>query len=170
VTVGVTASGGSGLTYRLAVDGVQVATSPSYAWNTASLGNGNHTLTATVTDAAGRTATATRTVTVSNIMVPQQPPATGPLKVFITQPTGGATVGGTAWVVMWVEGTSGSANAFTLSVDGATVGSQTTSARGPVTIPWTTTRATNGAHTVRAAVRDAAGNTGSVSVTVTVRN
>jgi hypothetical protein len=172
VPVGVTASGGSGLTYRLAVDGVQVATSPSYSWNTTNLGNGSHTLTATVRDSAGRTATATRTVTVSNIMVPQQPaaPASGPLKVFITQPTGGTTVGGTAWVVMWVEGTSGSANAFTLSVDGATVGSQTTSARGPVTIPWTTRGVANGAHTVRAAVRDAAGNTGSVSVTVTVRN
>ena len=124
------------------MDGVQVATSPSYAWNTTPLGNGSHTLTATVTDATGRTATATRTVTVSNIMARSSapvPPASGALKVFITQPTGGATVGGTAWVVLWVEGTSGSANAFTLSVDGATVGSQTTSARGPVTIPWTTT-------------------------------
>jgi hypothetical protein len=172
VPVGLSASGGSGLTYRVTVDGVQVATAPSFSWNTSSLGNGSHTLTATVTDSTGRTATTTRTVTVSNIMTPQQPvpPAGSALKVFITQPSGAATVGGTAWVVMWVEGTSGSANAFTLSVDGATVGSQTTSARGPVTIPWTTTGAANGAHTVRATVRDAAGNTGSASVTVTVRN
>ena len=90
--------------------------------------------------------------------------------MFITQPTGGATVGGTAWVVMWVEGTSGSSNAFTLSVDGVTVGSQTTSARGPVTVPWTTSTSSNGSHTLRATVRDATGNTGSTTATVTVRN
>jgi hypothetical protein len=282
VTVGLTAAGGSGLTYRLAVDGVQVATSAAYSWNTAGVANGSHTLTATVADSAGRTATATRTVTVSNVAAPPPPPPpptgsltvaltapgngatvsgtnwavvwvngaaagskvytlsvggrtvatsttasagpvsipwntasvanggqlltatvrdaggrtgivsrtvtvsnagstpapapppppppTGTLRVAVTQPTGGATVGGTAWVVMWVEGSSGSSNAFTLSVDGATVGSQTTSARGPVTIPWITTRTSNGSHTLTATVRDATGNTGSSSVTVTVRN
>lgn len=169
VTVGLAAGGGSGYTYRLAVDGVQVATAPTYTWNTTTVTNGGRTLTATVTDSAGRTATATRTVTVSNASTPP-PPTNGTLRVFITQPTGGATVGGTAWVVMWVEGNSGSSNAFTLSVDGASVGSQTTSARGPVSIPWTTPAAANGTHTVRATVRDAAGNTGSTSVTVTVRN
>jgi hypothetical protein len=104
---------------------------------------------------------------------PPPPPPSGPtandtLKVFITQPTGGATVGGTAWVVMWVEGTTGSSNAFTLSVDGAVVGSQTTAARGPVVIPWPTT--SNGTHTLTATVRDAAGRTGRTSMPVTVRN
>jgi hypothetical protein len=91
------------------------------------------------------------------------------LRVFITQPTGGTTVRGTAWVVMWVEGTTGAANTFTLSADGATVGSQTTSTRGPVTIPWPTSTP-NGSHTLTAVVRDAAGRTGRTSVSVTVRN
>lgn len=36
------------------------------AWNTRAVRNGRHTLTATVTDAAGRTATATCTVSVGN--------------------------------------------------------------------------------------------------------
>ena len=286
VTVGVTARGGSGHTYRLAVDGVQVATVASYTWNTTGVGNGSHTLRATVTDSAGRTASVTRAVTVSNTApapsppppatggltvaltapsngaavsgtnwavvwvsgagagskvytlsvggqavatsttsstgpvsipwntasvangsqvltasvrdaagqtgsvsrsvtvsnaggtaapaasasAPPPPAASGTLQVAVTQPTGGATVGGKAWVVMWVDGSSGSSNAFTLSVDGAIVGSQTTSARGPVSIPWTTTGLSNGSHTVTATVRDAAGNTGSSSVSVTVRN
>jgi hypothetical protein len=91
------------------------------------------------------------------------------LRVAITQPTGGATVGGTAWVVLWVEGASGSSNTFSLSVNGTPVGSQTTSGRGPVSIPWTTSGA-NGSRTLTAIVRDASGNTGRASVTVTVRN
>ena len=53
-----------------------------------------------------------------------------PLQVFITQPKAGATVSGTVWVVMWVEGTSGASNVFTLSADGKQVGSQTTNDEG----------------------------------------
>jgi hypothetical protein len=164
VTVAVTAGGGSGYSYRLTIDGAQVATSASYAWNTTTAANGSHTLAVTATDSTGRTATASRTVTVSNST------ATPSLRVFITQPTGGASVGGTAWVVMWVEGTSGSANAFTLRVGNTTIGSQTTSARGPVSMPWTTTSLANGTHTLTATVRDATGQTGSTTTSVAVRN
>jgi len=95
---------------------------------------------------------------------------TGTLQVAITQPTGGSTVLGTAWVVAWVTGASGTANVFTLSVDGVTVGTTTVSVAGPVSIPWTTTSSTNGSHTVTVTVRDATGNTGSTSATVTVAN
>jgi hypothetical protein len=169
VNVGLTASGGSGYSYRLTLDGTQVATAVSYAWNTRTVANGSHTLAVTVTDSAGRTATSSRTVTVANT-APAPPPPSGALRVFITQPSGGAGVGGTAWVVLWAEGTSGSANTFTLRVGNATIGTQTTAARGPVTIPWTTTGVANGTQTLTATVRDAAGKTGTASVTVTVRN
>jgi Bacterial Ig domain len=171
---------GSSNVYTLTVGGKTVATTTtastgpvSIAWNTASVPNGSQVLTATVRDAGGRTGTTSRAVTVSNgtTPTPTPPPApTGMLKVYITQPTGGATVGGTAWVVMWADGSSGSANTFTLSVDGATVYTETTASRGPVTLPWTTTAATNGTHSVRATVRDATGNAGSTAVSVTVRN
>ena len=97
-------------------------------------------------------------------------PTTATLRVFVTQPGASATVSGTAWVVLWVEGTSGSANVFTLSADGRQVGSQTTSARGPVSLPWSTSTYANGAHTLTATVRDAAGNTGTTSLSVLVRN
>jgi hypothetical protein len=163
VTVGLTASGGSGYSYRLTIDGVQVATTASYTWNTTSVANGSHTLAVRVTDSAGRTATSSRTVTVSNATAT-------PLKVFITQPTSGASVGGTAWVVMWVEGTSGTANAFTLRLGKTTIGSQTTSARGPVSVPWTTTSLANGTYALTATVRDATGAIGSTILSVTVRN
>jgi hypothetical protein len=87
-----------------------------------------------------------------------------PVKAFITQPRAGTTASGTVWVVMWAEGTTGSANVFTLSADRKQIGSQTTSSHGPVTIPWNTTGVAKGAHTLTADVLDAAGNTGSTTL------
>lgn len=87
-----------------------------------------------------------------------------PVKAFITQPRAGTTASGTIWVVMWAEGTTGSANVFTLSADGKQIGSQTTSSRGPVTIPWNTTGVAKGAHTLTADVVDAVGSTGSTTL------
>jgi hypothetical protein len=173
VGVGLTATGGSGsgYSYRLAIDGTQVSTAASYSWNTTTVANGSHTLTVTVTDSAGRTATSSRTVTVSNATAAPAPPASSsPVRVFITQPTSGGSVAGTAWVILWAEGTSGSANTFTLRVGTTTIATQSTAARGPVSLPWTTSGVANGAQTLTATVRDAAGNTGSTSVNVTVRN
>lgn len=105
---------------------------------------------------------------------PQAPPPST-VKVFITQPRNGDTVSGTVWVVLWAEDTSGASNTFTLSADGRQISSQTTSSRGPVTIPWPTTPAggtpvTNGTHTLTGTVRDAAGNTGTTSITVIRKN
>src|SRR5678815_437075 len=108
------------------------------------------------------------------------PPPPSPLKVYITQPGSGTTVSGTVWVVLWAEGTSGASNVFTLSADGTQIGSRTTTARGPVTIPWPTKPSgavlngtiapLNGTHTVTGTVRDAAGNTGTTSITVILKN
>jgi hypothetical protein len=187
---------GSSNTFTLSVSGKVVGTQTTSSRGPVTLPwtptlNGTQTLTATVRDATGKSGTTTRQVSVTGASggvvsspsapaptpaptpapAPTPPPAPTPadlLKVFITQPTGGATVSGTAWVVLWVEGTTGSANAFTLSVDGTVVGSQTTAARGPVTIPWKTSG--SGTHTVTAVVRDAAGHTGRTSIAVTVRN
>lgn len=178
---------GSANTFTLSVDGVTVGTVTTSSRGPVTLPwtavpNGTRTLSATVRDAAGNTGRTSTTVSVANSTAPPMaspaapsapsspsaPAPTDALRVFITQPAGGATVRGTAWVVLWVEGTSGSANTFTLSVDGATVGSQTSSARGPVTIPWTS--GASGNRTLTAVVRDARGNTGRTSITVSVRN
>ena len=71
------------------------------------------------------------TLAVGRRQVTPPPPPPSTLKVFITQPRNNDTVSGTAWVVIWVEGTSGSSNVFTLSADGKQVGTQTTSSRSP---------------------------------------
>lgn len=97
VTVGVQASGGSGSGYRYAVSAasspsVQIysGTNGTLSWNTTNSPNGAVTLSATVTDAAGKTATATRSVTVSN---PTGGTPTSGTTVSITTPSSGVWTG-----------------------------------------------------------------------------
>jgi hypothetical protein len=179
--VWVEGTSGSANTFTLRVDGIVTGSQTTSTrgpvtlpWT--SIPNGTHTLTATVRDASVNTGSASLTIRVSGSSAtttmpppPPDPPAGGTLDVAITQPAGGAVVGGTAWVVLWVNGATGSSNTFSLEVDGDTVASQTTAGAGPVSIPWTTAVA-NGGHTLTAVVRDASGNTGRASVEVTVRN
>jgi hypothetical protein len=164
-TVSLVASGGGGYSYQVRLDGSPIfaGTSASFAWNTTAAGNGAHTLAATVTDSLGRTATASVPVTLSNT-------GGGALRVAITQPAGGARVSGVPWAVMWVEGTSGSANTFTLTLGGRTMGTSTTSSRGPVSMPYDTRTVADGPQPLTATVRDASGATGSATITVTVAN
>jgi len=168
------ATGGTApYTYTLALDGAPLVSgaAASYAWNTTAASNAAHTLSLTVRDAAGVSSTATRTVTVANTVTSSPSPSpTGTLRVFVTQPQNGGTVTGTVWPTLWVEGQSGTSNTFTISVNGQVLGSQVTSSRGPVSIPWITTGTANGAVSLSATVRDATGNTGSTTISVSIRN
>ena len=105
---------------------------------------------------------------VANLLATPNPPPPSPIKVVITQPRAGSTVSGTTvWVVIWAEGTTGAANVFTLSVDAKQIGTTNAgSSRGPVSFPWNTTGVAKGTHTLKADVRDAAGNTGTTSISV----
>ena len=176
VGMAVAGSTGTSRTFQLSVDGRVVSTqtvggsTASYAWSTTGVSNGSHTLALRVTDTLGRSATASRTVTVSNSTTTPPPPSTGTLRVFITQPTGGTSVRGTTWAVMWVEGQSGSSNTFQLFANGRLVASQVTASRGPVSLPWVTSSTPNGSVTLQGTVRDATGKTGSTSVSVRVAN
>ena len=132
--------------------------------------NGTNTLTAWVRDAAGRTGSASIQVWVVDaaLAAVTQPPssANDMLSVFLTKPTQEASVRGTAWPVVWVDGATGSIDTATLSAKGRVVGNATTGSRGPVTVPWVTPVA-NGSHTLTAMVRDATGHTGRASIPVT---
>jgi hypothetical protein len=161
VTMGASGGSGSGYTYKLAVDGVNVyaGTNNSIGWNTTNVSNASHTLTATVTDSAGKTGTASRSVSVSNVAVTPSPTVT------FTTPAAGATVSGTATVTLAAVGGSGKSYTYKLAVDGVTVYSGTNK-----TISWNTTSATNAAHTLTATVTDSNGKTGTASRSVTVSN
>jgi len=93
---------------------------------------------------------------------------TTPPTISITAPTNGATVSGTMSVSANASDNVGVASVqFTL--DGSNLGSALTAS--PYQVAWDTTTATNGAHVLGAAARDAAGNVGNaVPVTVTVSN
>jgi hypothetical protein len=123
--------------------------------------NGVSTLVATARDAAGNVkVSAARTVTIANPV----PDMTAPV-VSVSSPADGSTVSGTVTI---------SANAsdnvrvvgVRFQLDGANLGSEDTSA--PFAVTWNTTAASNGPHTLTAVARDAAGNTTSASVSVTV--
>ena len=173
VTVGMSETGASGtpITFTLTVDGTQVftatgtATTASFAWNTTTVIDGAHTLGLTVRDGAGRTVTATRGVTVAN----GGGAGGGTLKVFITSPAAGATVSGTVWSDIWVEGAGAGTRTFTLSIGGVTLAGGTDSSNH-VTLPWDSTRVANGTETLVATVRDASGNSGSTTRAFNVQN
>ena len=176
VTVGMAVSGATGSTsFQLAIDGATVSTqtvsgtTAAYTWNTTTIANGNHTLTVSALDGASHSASATITVTVNNQAVPPPPPAGGTLSIAFTAPGEGATVSGTVWMVIWVNGASGSSNTFTVSVGGTLIRTQTTGGAN-VSIPWDTAGFANGPQTITVTVRDATGNTGSGARSVTVAN
>src|SRR2546422_11773912 len=86
----------------------------------------------------------------------------------MTAPISGATVSGTITVSATASDNVGVAG-VQFQLDGAPLGAEDTTA--PYSVPWDTTTATPGTHTLRAIARDAANNTTtSSSVTVTVSN
>ncbi len=134
------------------------------AVNTSSLSNGNHILTAVASDAAGNSATSNAVaVKASNTATDTTPPT-----VSMTAPANGATVSGTISITANANDNVGVAS-VQFQLDGANFGGLDTAS--PYSVSWNTATSSNGSHTLRAIVKDAAGNsTTSASVTVTVSN
>src|SRR5439155_1389161 len=129
------------------------------SWNTTTATDAVHTLTAVARDAAGNTATsAAVSVTVDN----------APPTVSLTAAIAGASVAGTITVSASATDNVGVAG-VQFKLDGANLGAEVTAV--PYSVSWTSTTTTNGAHTLTAVARDAAGNTAtSAVVSVTVDN
>ena len=89
-----------------------------------------------------------------------------PPTVSITSPGNGATVSGTINVLVAASDNVG-IKSVSLSVDGAAVA---TSAASPFTNSWNSGSVANGTHTLIATAADAAGNTSTSSIQVTVNN
>ena len=163
VSVQVTAGDNVGVaSVNLSMDGVLIGGDSSapytFSWNTTTVANGTHTLTATALDAAGNTANAALSVNVTNT-----PPDTTPPIVVITSPSAGATVSGNISVLV-----AASDNVRVVKVDLYVDGALTDSATSaPFTTRWNARRASGGAHTLQCKAYDAAGNV-RLSSTVTV--
>ena len=142
--------------------GAEDISSPySVSWNTTTISNGNHTLTAKARDAAGNTTTSAGViVNVNNSDV------TAPT-VNITAPVTG-NVAGTISVTANASDNIGVAGVQFL-LDGNNLGTEDITS--PYSVSWNTTTVGNGNHTLTAKARDAAGNTTTSSpVVVNVNN
>lgn len=139
-------------------------TSPfAFSWDTSTVANGATTLQATAFDAAGNSGTsAVVIVTVSNAVADTTPPT-----ISITSPSNGATVSGSAVQIV----TNAADNVGVAKVEFYANGSLA----GTVTVPpwqflWSSFGVANGACTLLAKAYDAANNSASSSISVTVNN
>ena len=149
------------------VDGQQVGdprTAPPYTrvWNTTTAANGEHNITATVTDAAGNTSIAAVSVTVANISGDSTPPV-----VTITSPANNSTVSGTVTLSATATDQVGVVSVV-FDVDGIQIGTQVNSA--PYSVSWNTSTVTNGTHTISVVASDAADNSSTATIKLTVSN
>jgi hypothetical protein len=171
VPVTATASDEGGVTeVRFFVDGTVIGTDTTspyeISWDSTTVANGNHELTAEAADAAGNVGTTSGgTISVENT---SEPPAdtTSPT-VTITSPQSGTTVSGTVPVTASASDDVAVSEVRFLA-DGTLIGTDTTS---PYEISWDTTTVANGSHELTAQAVDAAGNAGAAAaVPVTVEN
>ena len=119
------------------------------------------TLTTLITASASGVTSGQETLTVSAALDTSAP------VVAISSPTNGSTVSGTVTISATAFDNAGVAG-VQIRVDGANLGSELTAA--PYSASWNTSSYANGTHTVTTVGRDAAGNTTTASVSVSVRN
>lgn len=164
ITVQVSASDDTSVaSVNLKVNGTNLGsdtTSPyTFPLNTLSLSNGSHALTATAVDSSGNFSAATITIGVNNVA-----DTVAPLP-FFTSPQNGAGVSGNLSI-----SAGATDNIAVVRVDVLIDGVLKSSTNGAVgSARWNTKSVTKGGHTLTAVGYDAAGNTGSASITVLVK-
>ena len=133
----------------------------SVAWNSTTVGDGAHSLTAVATDTASQSSpSGAVALTVDN---------TAP-SVAITSPTGGSTVSGTQVVTASASDATSGVAQVAFYVDGTLIGVDTNSADG-WSVSWNTTTVANGSHNLTAVATDRGGlTTTSAAVATTVQN
>jgi len=166
ISVNATASDNVGVTgVQFLLDGQTVGAEDVSApftasWNTTSVSNGSHTLSARAKDAAGNQST------VGAIAVTVQNNDTTPPTVSIAAPASGAVVSGAIFVSANASDNVGIAG-VQFRIDGQNLGAE--DSQSPYSVTWNTTSVTEGSHIISAVARDAAGNpTSSAPISVTV--
>lgn len=170
INVSATATDNGAVTaVQLQLDGTNfspmIASTPyATTWDTTTVTDGAHRLTAVAWDAAGNQGTsAPVTVTVQNSPVPDSiPPA-----ATWTTPADSATVSGSITVSADATDDVGIAR-VQFQLDGENLGWKMTNA--PFALAWNTATVSNGAHVLTAVARDLAGNQTISPITVTVTN
>jgi len=128
------------------------ATPYSISWNTGTVANGVHSITAIARDGAGNTATSAVSVTVNNDLVAPT--------VSMTAPAGGTTVTGTAVTVSASASDNVGVTKVEFYIDGTLVATDTAT---PYSTTYDSTKLSNASHNLVAKAYDAAGNVGTSS-------
>jgi peptidoglycan/xylan/chitin deacetylase (PgdA/CDA1 family) len=141
--------------------GAEDATAPySVNWDSKSVANGNHTVSATARNTSGLTTSVSQSVNVQNT-------ATAP-SVAITTPAANATLSGVQNIIASASDSAGIKN-VQFKLDGANLGNPVSAA--PYSLSWNTTTAPNGVHTLTAvATNNSNVITTSGAVSVNVQN
>ncbi len=129
----------------------------AYDWDTTAVADGKHTIRIVVSDLAGNTAEVSITVTVDN---------TAPT-VSITSPSSGEAVRGVVTISVDASDATSVIVSVKFYVDGELLFTDT---EAPYEYDWDTTAVSDGSHTIRVVVFDAAGNEAETSVSVVVDN
>lgn len=132
----------------------------SYTWESTTVSDGQHTITARATNSSGNTSTDSHTVTVDNT---DEPPT-----VSIDSPSEGATVSGSVQVSGTASDPDGSVQTVQLRVDGGAW--NTTSGTSSWSYGWDTTGVSDGQHALEARSYDGTSYSSVASRTVTVDN
>lgn len=159
------------------VSGVQFSISGAYpiaedtaapyaiVWDSTTVSDGPHTITALARDAAGNSTTVAINVTVVNTTGTVD--ATDPT-ITITSPGNAATVSGTSVNLTANASDNVGVLGVRFSVPGGVTFEEDTTA--PYSVVWDSTTVGDGPRTITAVARDAAGNAGTTTVNVTVAN
>ncbi len=170
VTVSASAADNVGVArVDLKVNGTVVASDSSapynFTWDTTGVANGMNNLVVVAYDAAGNAGvSATVAVNVANTTAPLVADTVAPT-LAINNPVAGAVSGSVAVSLSATDNSAAAGITQTLMIDGKTVA---TGNGGALAYSWNTRKTTKGVHTVSATARDAAGNTTTKSVSVTV--
>jgi hypothetical protein len=149
---------------QFAVDGVNLGSAVTVTpyttgWNSTTVPNGAHVVTATARDAAGNQQSASVSVTVANDTTPPTVAVTSPVESAVV--AGTIALGASATDDVGVVGVQ-------FALDGVNLGVENTVA--PYQRTWNSVTVPNGVHVLMATARDAAGNQRSHAVTVSVAN
>jgi hypothetical protein len=149
------------------VVGADSASPYSFSWDSTGVPNGMNTLVATAYDRAGNvTASSPVSVNVANTQTPPPVADTTPPVVSFSNPVAGS-VSGNVNVSVKASDNSGAAGIKQfLYVDEVLVA---TGNGGTLSYTWKTKSSAKGAHTLKAIAKDAAGNSSTATVAVTVR-
>jgi subtilisin family serine protease len=171
VPVSVNASDNIGVArVDLLVNGTVVATAATapfdFSWDSTGVANGTARLSAVAYDAAGNAGSAAAvSVNVSNVTTSVPNDTTAPV-VAISNPVSGTVSGNVSVSANATDNAGAAAIKMTVAIDGVLKAEGT---GGSLGYNWNTKKSTAGAHTITVTARDAAGNTSTTSVSVSVR-